>query len=170
MSPVRGPFDEAPDRSLGRFVPAASVVIASSLTLWPFIAAFPVLPPFGLLMLLGWRLTSPESLRIWAPLPLGLFDDLVSGQPLGNAMLLWTLCFFMIDLIDQRVVYRDFWQDWLIAAGSVAFCLIIGRLVAAPIGAHVDTVLLLQILVSILLFPLIARLCALLDGGDEEEA
>ncbi len=170
MSQVHGPFDEAPDRSFRRFVPAISVLIASSLTLWPFIASFPVFPPFGLLVLLGWRLTRPESLRIWAPLPLGLFDDLVSGQPLGNAMLFWTLCFFMIDLIDQRVVYRDFWQDWLIAAGAIGFCLILGRLVAAPIGAHVDTVLMLQIVVSILLFPLAARICAMLDGGGEEEA
>ena len=169
MSQVRGPFDEAPDRSFQRFVPAISVVAASALTLWPFVASIPFLPPFGLLMLLGWRLTKPESLRIWAPLPLGLFDDLVSGQPLGNAMLFWTLCFFMVDLIDQRVVFRDFWQDWLIAAGSIGFCLIMGRLVASPIGAHVDTVLLSQIVIAILLFPLAARICAML-AGDEEEA
>ena len=168
MSQVRGPFDEAPDRSFARFVPYISVILASSLTLWPFIASFPFLPPFGLLMLLGWRLTKPESLPIWAPLPLGLFDDLVSGQPLGNAMLFWTLCFFMVDLIDQRVVYRDFWQDWLIAAGSIGFCLIMGRFVATPLGAHVDTVLLTQIVVAVLLFPLAARLCAMFAGEEEE--
>ncbi len=169
MKAVRGPFDEAPDRSLARFVPTLSVMAGSALTLWPLIASVQILPPFGLLMLLGWRLTRSESLRVWAPLPLGLFDDLVSGQPLGSAMLFWTLCFFMIDLIDQRIVYRTFWQDWLVAAGSIGFCLILGRLVATPIDAHVDTVLLLQIAISILLFPLAARLCGML-AGDEEEA
>jgi rod shape-determining protein MreD len=168
MRKVRGPFDEAPDRSFWRLVPAISVVVGSSLTLWPFVTALPLLPPLGLLMLLGWRLTKPESLRIWAPLPLGLFDDLVSGQPLGSAMLLWTLCFFMIDLVDQRVVFRDFWQDWLIAAGSISFCLILGRLVASPLVAHVDSVLIVQIAVSILLFPLAARICVLLDREEEE--
>ena len=168
MSAARGPFDEAPDRSFARFVPMLSVALASALTLWPFIASVPILPPFGLLMLLGWRLTRSDSLRVWAPLPLGLFDDLVSGQPLGSAMLFWTLCFFMIDLIDQRVVYRNIWQDWLIAAGAIGFCLILGRLVTTPIGAHVDTVLLLQIAITVLLFPLAARLCALL-GGEQEE-
>lgn len=168
MSTVRGPFDEAPDRSLGRFVPALGVIAGSSLTLWPIVASFPLLPPFGLLMLLGWRLARPERMRVWAPLPLGLYDDLVSGQPLGSAMLLWTLCFFMVDLIDQRVVFRDFWQDWLIAAGAIAFCLIAGRLVTAPFDAHVDTVLLLQVIVAVLLFPLAARLCVMLDGGEEE--
>lgn len=169
MRAVRGPFDDAPDRSFTRFVPALSVVAGSALTLWPIIAGVQILPPFGLLMLLGWRLTRSESLRVWAPLPLGLFDDLISGQPLGSAMLFWTLCFFMIDLIDQRIVYRDFWQDWLIAAGSIGFCLILGRLVTTPIDAHVDTVLLLQIAISVLLFPLAARLCAMLAGDEEEE-
>jgi rod shape-determining protein MreD len=169
MKQVRGPFDEAPDRSFRRFLPEISVVAASSLTLWPFIANLPLLPPFGLLMLLGWRLCKPESLRIWAPLPLGLYDDLISGQPLGSAMLFWMLCFFMIDLIDQRVVYRDFWQDWLIACGSIAFCLVFGRLIASPLGAHVDTMVLLQVAVTCLLFPLATRLCALL-AEDEEPA
>ena len=166
-APVRGPFDAPPPPAAVRLLPAASVMVASLITTWPFIASFPVLPPFGLLILLGWRLTRPDVFRIWAPLPLGFFDDLLSGQPLGSAMLLWTLCFFMIDLIDQRLVFRDFWQDWLIAAGAVGFCLIAGRLVASPIGTHVDTVLLLQIVVSIMLFPLAARFCAWLDRKRE---
>ena len=97
---------------------------------------------------------------MWAPLPLGLFDDVLTGQPLGSAMLLWTLCFLAIDVLDTRLVWRDFWQDWLIAAGSIGFCLIAGRLIASPFGAHVDTVLLLQIVVSVALFPVVASLCA----------
>jgi rod shape-determining protein MreD len=100
---------------------------------------------------------------IWAAAPFGLFDDLVSGQPLGSAILLWTISFFAIELFDQRLVWRDFWQDWLIAAGATAFCLIAGRLIASPIGAHVDTMLIVQILVSVMLFPLVARLVAWLD-------
>ena len=158
MSQIRGPFDEPPDTSFSRFVPALSVVIASTFAVWPVIASFPVFPPLGLLMLLGWRLLRPLSLPVWAALPLGLYDDLLSGQPLGNAMLFWTLCFFMIDLIDQRVVFRDFWQDWLIAGGSICFCLILGRLVASPLAAHVDTLLMLQIAVTTLLFPLATRI------------
>lgn len=161
--PSRGPFDAAPPPAAARLLPPVSVLLGSLATTWPFVATFPVLPPLGLMMLLGWRLSRPDVFRIWAPLPLGFFDDLVSGQPLGNAMLLWTLCFFMIDLIDQRLVFRDFWQDWLIATGSIGFCLIVGRLVASPIGAHVDTVLLLQIVISTMLFPLVARFCAWLD-------
>ena len=168
-TPLKGAYDEEPAIGWRKAVPAGTIMLGSLITIWPFIASFPFLPPFGLMMLLGWRLTRPDIFRIWAPLPLGFFDDLVSGQPLGNAMLLWTLCFFMIDLIDQRLVFRDFWQDWLIASGAIGFCLIAGRLIAAPIGAHVDTVLLLQIVISAMLFPLVARLCAWLDrkrGGE----
>jgi rod shape-determining protein MreD len=144
-------------------VPIGSVLLGSLVTIVPVIAHYPVLPPFGLLVLLGWRLLRPELFPIWAAAPFGLFDDLVSGQPLGSAILLWTISFFAIELFDQRLVWRDFWQDWLIAAGAIAFCLIAGRLIASPIGAHVDTMLLVQILVSVMLFPLVARLVAWLD-------
>jgi rod shape-determining protein MreD len=104
-----------------------------------------------------------DSMRVWAPVLLGFFDDMVSGQPLGSAMLFWTMCVLAIDVLDTRLVWRDFWQDWLIASGAIGFCLIAGRLVASPFGAHVDTALLLQISTSAALFPLIYRLCAWFD-------
>jgi rod shape-determining protein MreD len=144
-------------------VPIASVLLGSLVTIIPVIVAYPVLPPFGLMMLLGWRLLRPELFKVWAPLPFGFFDDLISGQPLGSAVLLWTISFFAIELFDARLVWRDFRQDWLIAAGAIAFCLIGGRLLASPIAAHVDTMVLLQIVVSIMSFPLVARLVAWLD-------
>ncbi len=52
----------------------------------------------------------------------------------------------------------------ILAAGAIGFCLIGGRLVAAPLGAHVDTVLLIQIVISIALFPVLSRLVSRLDG------
>lgn len=141
-----------------------SIVIGSLVTLLPFKASFPILPPFGLMMLLAWRLHRPDLLKPWAPVLLGLADDLVSGQPLGNSMLFWTVSCILIDVLDNRIVWRDFFQDWLLAAGAIGFCLIGGRLVATPFAAHVDTVLLVQILISIALFPVISRIVARLDG------
>ena len=140
-----------------------SVMLGSMMTLLPIVATVPFLPPFGLLMLLGWRMVRGDSMRVWMPVLLGLFDDMLSGQPLGSAMLLWTLCVLAIDVLDTRLVWRDFWQDWLIASGAIAFCLIAGRLVATPFSAHVDTALLFQALISAALFPVAARLCAWLD-------
>lgn len=157
------PLHGKEERSRTAWLAPLTVVLGSLLTLLPFVATFPFLPPFGLLMLLGWRLTRADALKVWTPVPLGLIDDLLSGQPLGSAMMLWTLCFILIDVLDTRLVWRNFWQDWLIATGSIGFCLIATRLVAAPFSAHVDTALLLQIIVCSALFPLASRLCLRLD-------
>nr|WP_211368814.1 MULTISPECIES: rod shape-determining protein MreD [Sphingomonas] len=153
-----------------RALPWITVMAGSLVTILPAIATFPVLPPFGLLMLLAWRLLARFALRPWAAAPLGAFDDLASGQPLGSAVLLWSATFLAIELIEQRLVFRDFWQDWLIAAGGIAFCLVMGRLIAVPLGAQVDTVLVAQIVMTIMLFPLAARTVAWIDRKRGREA
>lgn len=150
-------------RSRARALPWLTVMGGSLVTVFPVAANLPLLPPFGLLMLLAWRLLAPLALRRWAPALLGLFDDCLSGQPMGSAMLLWTVSFFLIDLFDQRTLFRAFAQDWLIAAVCIAFCLIGGRLVATPLGGHVDSVLVVQVIVSILIFPVAARVVAWVD-------
>ncbi|OSZ66886.1 rod shape-determining protein MreD [Sphingomonas sp. IBVSS2] len=146
-----------------------SVVLGSMTTLLPVVATVPFLPPFGLMMLLAWRLMRGDSMKVWMPVPLGFFDDMLSGQPLGSAMLLWSAAVLMVDVLDTRLVWRDFWQDWLIAGGAIAFVLIGGRLVAAPFTAHVDTALLIQILISAALFPVVARFCAWLDRDKKRQ-
>jgi len=143
---------------------AGSLVTA----LFPAVATFPFLPPSGLLMLLGWRLQRPDAIPVWATALLGLFDDLFSGQPLGSAMLLWSTCVLAIDVLDTRLVWRDYWQDWLLAGGAIGFCLVAGRFLAAPFAAHVDTALLLQIVASCALYPLATRICVWLDPVPEE--
>ena len=159
----RKPFSPGLAPGRARLLPPATVVAGSLLTALPIVAPFPLLPPFGLLMLLAWRLLAPGSLRPWAPALLGFVDDLVSGQPLGSAVLLWTLCFFLIDLADQRIMFRDVWHDWPLAAFAIAACLLAGRYIASPVGAHVDGVLSVQIVTSILMFPAAMRLCSWID-------
>ncbi|KQN36879.1 rod shape-determining protein MreD [Sphingomonas sp. Leaf407] len=162
-----GPVDDGTDRIIARRA-VLSILAGSLVTLIPVVAKVPFLPPFGLMMLLGWRLLRPHTLPIWAAAPLGLFDDLVSGQPLGSAMLLWQLCMLMLDFVDTRMMTRDFWQDWLLAGGSIALSLVLGRAFATSLGAHVDTALLFQIIVSVALFPLATRLCTALGGREDE--
>lgn len=158
------PFAPLLPRTRARALPWASVAAGSLLTALPIVASVPLLPPCGLLMLLAWRLLARFALRRWAAAPLGLFDDLVSGQPLGSAVLLWSLCFLIIELIEQRLAFRDVWQDWLIASGAILFCLIGGRLIAVPLGAAVDLPIAVQSIACILLFPLAVRLVAWIDG------
>ncbi len=162
-----GRDDDGAERVLTRKV-VVSILVGSLVTLLPIVATVPFLPPFGLLMFLAWRLLRPGALPVWAAAPLGLFDDLVSGQPLGSAMLLWQLCSLMLDLVDTRLVARDFWQDWLLAGGAIAVCLVAGRAFATSLSAHVDTVLLFQTIVSVALFPAATRLCTALAGREDE--
>ena len=81
-------------------LPVATTLLGSCVNLLPFISTAPVLPPFGLLMALGWRLLRPELWAAWVALPLGLADDLITGTAPGTAMSLWTITFLGIDLLD----------------------------------------------------------------------
>lgn len=162
-APASRPLGAALAPGRARALPPATVLAGSTLTALPFVATGPILPPFGLLMLMAWRLLAPHALRRWAPAVLGFYDDLVSGQPLGSAVLLWSLAFFLVDLVEQRLMFRDFWLDWLIATAAVGLCLVGGRYAASPLGAHVDAMLAVQVVAAALLFPAVARFCGWLD-------
>ena len=157
------PFAQPLPEGRARAIPWLSVMGGSLVTIMPVVASLPLLPPMGLLMLIAWRLLARFALRPWAAAPLGAFDDLLSGQPLGSAVLLWSLCFIAIDLVEQRLVFRDFWQDWVIAGVAGAACLIAGRIIALPLGARIDLVLLAQIVIAVMLFPMAARIVAWID-------
>lgn len=147
------------------WLPVATVLAASAVTaILPVVATLPLLPPFGYLTLLAWRLLRPGIFRIWSPVPLGLFDDLVSGQPLGSAILLWTLSFLVLDMLDRRLLWRDFMQDWLIAilasAAIIAGGLALAGVVPSPILA---VALIVQWLLAMAAFPGVVRAVLAID-------
>jgi len=79
-------------------------------------------------------------------------------------MMLWTLALLVIDGINQRLVWRDYWQDWLIAAGLIIAILLGGLATANGAGGEGHIVLIVpQMIISVLAYPVVARLCALLD-------
>ena len=147
-----------------RFVPLLSTIAAILLALLPIVAAAPLLPDFGFLALITWRLLRPE---IWTPrmaLGLGLLSDLVAGHPLGQSMLLWTATFLAFDLIDIRLGFRDYWMDWLIAAGALILHGVGAWYIALLMGADVRfAVIVPQVGLSILSYPVAARLILALD-------
>ena len=145
--------------------PVITVMIGSLASALPLIAQSPVMPPFGLPLLLSWRLLRPELWRAWIGLPLGLFDDMVSGQPIGSAMFLWTVTLMVIDAVEHRMVWRSYRQDWLIAAIAIIFCIATGLFFARITGGGEVRLLLVapQMLWTILLFPFIVRQCARID-------
>ena len=114
--PFRKTINRAPSPFLARAVPWLSVMLASLAPTMPLIASAPVLPPLGFMFLLSWRQLRPGLLPVWAGLPLGLFDDLYSGQPFGSAMLTWSLAMIVLDVIEARFPWRSFLFDWAEAA------------------------------------------------------
>ena len=161
--PSRRRINRAPSPVLAHTLPWLTILLGSMIPGWLLIASAPVMPPLGFLLFIAWRQLRPGLLPIWSALPLGLFDDLVSGQPLGTAMFFWTLCYLAVDVLDSRLVFRNFWHDLVIATGALGFVLVAGRLVATPFGAHVDTALLLQFVISAALLPFAYRLAMRLD-------
>lgn len=147
-----------------RAVPFLTIMAASMLTALPFFTEGPLLPPMGLMMLLAWRLMRPGLLPVWAGLPLGLFDDLFSGQPFGSAGLLWSLAMVAIELIDMRAAWRDHGRDWAIASLLLVAALCAGVGIQALVERAPSLwVIMPQIIASILLYPLVVRVCAIFD-------
>ena len=145
-------------------LPIATVMIASLITTLPILPSLPLLPPLGLMMLIAWRQLRPMLWPLWIGFPLGLFDDVFSGQPFGSAAFLWSVVVIALSLVNDRTNWRDYWQDWLIAALSLIFAVVGGMLIVglvyAPAGLEP---LVPQILLSICGFPIVARLVGALD-------
>jgi rod shape-determining protein MreD len=157
-------INRAPSAWRVRSVPYVAIMFASLAPVLLLADLMPLLPSFGFLMLLGWRLVRPGLLPLWAGAPLGAFDDLFSGQPFGSAILLWSLALIVIELIETRFPWRDFWHDWF-TAGLLALFYWIATIILS--GAPVTQAMLLaalpQALLAVLLYPIIARMVASLD-------
>ena len=146
-------------------IPIFAVMAGSMVTVLPFFSDSPLLPPMGYMMLLAWRLMRPGIWPAWVGLPFGLFDDLYSGQPFGSAALLWSLTMLVIEIVDSRVIWRDHVQDWFLATVAIALTILGGVAVSGlAYWAPKMSIIVPQILISILLFPLVVRLCARLDN------
>lgn len=147
-----------------RFTPAVSTILASLLAALPIVARTPLIPEMALLVVIAWRLLRPEIWPAWTALALGLFNDLVAGHPLGQSMAAWTIIFLVCDYVDSRLGFRDYWMDWIIAAAAISFYTGAAWYLGTLMGAHISyTVLLPQLAVSVLVYPLVARIVLALD-------
>lgn len=145
-------------------VPILSTLAGSAMALLPVIATEPIIPPFGLMFLLAWRLLRPEMWPAWAALPLGLADDLLSGNYLGTAMALWTAAFLVLEWVDQNLVWRDGWIEWAIASAAIILIGVGSWALSQPAGSlSAITTIIPQTIGAILTFPLLLRVTAGLD-------
>lgn len=145
-------------------IPVASIMLGSILPVLIVASAVPLVPPTGFMILLGWRLVRPGIIPVWAGFPLGLWDDLFSGFPFGSAILLWSLALLAMDMIESRLPWHGFIQDWM--TGGLILCayLLVATLLSGGHGSFPMLLALVpQILLCLLLFPIISRMIARLD-------
>jgi rod shape-determining protein MreD len=156
--------DMAMKKARRQYVPVASTLAAASLSLLPIVANAPISPDWGFIVLLCWRLLRPEMWPATIGLPLGFFNDLVSGHPIGQSMALWTATLLILDMVDSRAMYRDYWMDWLLAVVLMLAYIAGGWAIAGMMGSKVEFAMLWpQVAFSVLAYPLVARLVVGLD-------
>lgn len=175
MKPLRSPLrllddhlsrriDRAPSRPLAIAVPWLTVMAGSLVPALPFIASAPLMMPLGFMLFLAWRQVRPGLLPVWSGLPLGLFDDIYSGQPIGSGIVLFSLAAIAGDMIDVRVPWRGFVLDWLVASAALLLFLLLGLQFANWAGGDTTPFAVLpQFLFSALLYPLANRFVASCD-------
>jgi len=144
--------------------PAISVMLASLLVVLPIVSMNGWFPNFGFLVLIAWRLLRGDAFPTWWAAPLGLFNDLVTGNPIGLGVAVWTAAMLVLDIADRRTQWRGYWLEWIIAA-----LLLLGQeaaewRVAQIVGASVPFLSIMPpLLISILAFPVAAWLVARID-------
>lgn len=157
-------INREPSPLRARTVPYASILAGSLLPVFLQADVMPLSPPLGFLMLVAWRLMRPGLLPIWAGVPLGLADDLVSGQPVGSAIFLWSLTMIAFEYLEQRIPWRGFWQDWFTAGlAIIVYILAAMALSRATVSSALFLAVLPQMVVAVVLYPVIARLVSRLD-------
>ena len=157
-------INRAPSPILAVSLPWLLVMVGSLSPAWPIISSAPLVPPFGFLLLIAWQQLRPGLFPIWAGLPLGMFDDLYSGQPIGSAVMLWSLTMLALEFLEVRFPWRGVVLNWLSAGGIITAYLVLALMVAnAGGGSAAISVLVPQILLSILAYPIAARLVGAVD-------
>ena len=145
-------------------VPWLSIMLGTLLPQLFVASAVPFVPPLGFLMLLSWRFVRPGLLPVWAGFPLGLFDDLFSGQPFGSAIMLWSAAMLALEILETRFPWRGFFQDWIVTGVLAAGYLLLAALFSGGrVGSIALVVLGPQLVLTVALIPILARFVAGLD-------
>ncbi|MFM7346006.1 MAG: rod shape-determining protein MreD [Tagaea sp.] len=130
------------DRSLKQALPLASTALVALLSVVPLpIPEYAVLAPnFVLICAFYWIVHRPDLFPAWGAFLVGLFDDTLSGAPLGlNAFVLLLVHF---TIVAQHKFFRGkaFWLIWasfalVAAAAAVATAILIfvvAKIVVTP--------------------------------------
>jgi rod shape-determining protein MreD len=146
------------------YVPAISVLAGSLLSVLPIVSVSGWYPDLGFLVLIAWRLLRSDPWPAWWAAPLGFANDLVTGAPLGMSVVLWSATMVLLDLVDRRTMWRDYWIEW----GLAALLLLLGESfewwvagLTGPVGSFAS--ILPPLLIAVFAFPIAAWLVGRLD-------
>jgi rod shape-determining protein MreD len=154
---------EGPVRAAA-YIPAASVAVASLLASLPIISENGWYPDFGFLTLIGWRLLRGDAFPAWWAAPLGFWNDMVTGAPVGLSVSLWTAVMLGLDIADRRTLFRDYWLEWALAVLLLFINEWLQLQAAAWMGAPLPfSTLVPPLLISAASFPLFAWAIGRLD-------
>lgn len=157
-------INRAPSTALAMSLPWALVMLGSLVQNWLAVSSAPVMPPIAFILLVAWQQMRPGVFPVWAGLPLGLFDDLYSGQPMGSAVTLWSIAMLVLDFIEVRFPWRGIALTWLVASVTIALYLYLAHFIVGLGAGGIDySVLLPQFGLSILAYPILARIVGLVD-------
>lgn len=157
-------INRGPSPVLALTIPWLVVMLGSLGPILPFVTSAPLLPPFGFLFLVAWQQQRPGLFPVWAGLPLGLFDDLYSGQPFGTAVVLWSLTMLGLDLLEVRFPWRGVVLNWMAGTAIVTAYLVLNAMFANLGGGTTPLYLVLpQIAIAILAYPAAARIAGAAD-------
>ena len=160
----RPQINREPSKILAVTAPWLLVMFGSLSPAWPVIASAPLMPPLGFLFLVAWQQLRPGLFPVWAGLPLGLFDDLYSGQPFGSAVLLWSTAMVALDLFEARFPWRGVVFNWLVASGLLTVYQVAAAGIADIGGGTASFRMLIpQVVFSILAYPLLALIVSRTD-------
>ena len=151
-------------RAGAAYLPAASVVASSMLSALPIVSTSGWYPEFGFLALIAWRLLRSDPWPAWWAAPLGLANDLITGAPIGLSVALWTVTMILLDLVDRRTIWRDYWIEWALAALLLLLSETIEWWIAEMMDASLPFVSIMPpLLISIFAFPIAAWAVARID-------
>jgi rod shape-determining protein MreD len=151
-------------RRFAVFIPTATVAFASLLSALPIISSSGWYPDFGFLALIAWRLLRSDPWPAWWAAPLGLLNDLVTGQPVGLSVAFWSATMLVLDLIDRRTMWRDYWIEWALACLLLLVNAWVRWGVAGLAGAPVPfQAVVPSLLISVFSFPIVAWAAVRID-------
>ncbi|WP_294120970.1 rod shape-determining protein MreD [Sphingomonas sp.] len=164
LTPKGARLNKGP-RTGAEYLPAATVVLGSMISLLPIVSTTGWWPDWGLLMLVAWRLLRADAWPAWWAAPLGFVNDLILGSPIGLSVALWAAMMIAMDTLDRRTQWRDYWIEWGIAGLFIALAELAQWRVAGALGAPVPLGITIgpAILIGILCFPVAAFLAARID-------